>query len=253
MLSQSLIAQIIITSISCITFPSVCYLFWKLRYHFIIHARHPFLTFISALIMHLINVVSVINQLLVETYGERDVNLFISNITHSGSYLAVAVIVYRLLLVYDDWIQSNYRYEHRIDIINNTFHLVSSDFSSIQKYSCCSSLSCKKRATHKFIGYFLVFQFIFFVVTSYWEQLKMIRYANWIIFTIVAAILLFKARKIKDNLSCAYEIYLVILLIFVHLITTIVFSFFVSIGWVYFISIALSSVSLQTNRFRINK
>ena len=120
------------------------------------------------------------------------------------------------------------------------------NISVTQNYSICSSkIVCLKEKAKLFIKIILFIQFSFFCIAYHWtEPLRIARGIFWTIWLIMAIIIIYKARKVKEELSVIAETWITICFIILILIFVFAFGNLVSSQWISVYGTIFSLVSL---------
>ena len=243
------ISKIVIFIVFTLSFPYICHTFWRLRYHFIISARFPVSTVCIAALCYLNMVLAIIADLVEYHNVHSIVLIFLRSIVGPIAYLICALITYRLLLVYDKWIQQNHVYGARSTIVKYNPDPVTvqtlrySLNTEVNRYSCCNDkFFCFKQTARNTVKIVLLGQTLVYCICDFvgYSSLSKILWTVWLI---VSAVLLFKARKIKESLSFKSETWCCVIALVIFMPLKIIlnkFDFPNTRHWITFIGCVLS-------------
>lgn len=242
---------LIIIGLTGITLPYFCYLFWRLRSHFLISARYPKWTLAISCMLWILGTSSGIALFTLYLYdydphatrSEEEFYGFMMIISQISAFCLCASVVYRAFLLYVKWDNQELTLKAQSSIIHKVFNSAANTSSTDTMYQ-----QLNERNPHKTMKYCIistiVIGFIFVCVTApslldptSMETQRMLFPVPFLMVIVLGIVVLIKSRKVKESVLAKRETYIISMLILVNVLWEGVPLF---VGFRILISLALS-------------
>ena len=240
--NQWLFATMILTGVSLILLPYLCYLFWKSRHHFLISPRFPRITILVSILMFIASIEAIFIGYLLDVHNKSVEEAVSSTLLYPimsisaniFAFIFCSFLVFRALLFYDKWLTSQHRLNNQSSVMSSHPTKMNVEITTI---SWTNSIADSSSAISILMHYlkkpllrnvFILILFLFIlmcstVISKPYPKFTILGYlfrSYWAIFLLLCIFILIKSRKSKESLLCFRETYSLCILIVVQMVFT---------------------------------
>lgn len=214
------------------------HLFWRLRTHFIIAARIPYLTISTVLVIFYLPVYQIFLDFAIcyfryniesafalwfDSISHGISHLFVIHIytyntyktTQGCSYLFAYLLIYRAFLVYHKWKLSNFRLRNLSNILASKYSFNDLLATEKKKFIFCNKrVQFSKKRTYICIQMMGAFLVLLKIVSHYYQEqiflFTIFSKIPWVLLIIVGVGVMCYSCKIKENMLCIKETWMII-------------------------------------------